>query len=53
MLSEREVEVRVEKMLNKLELKFIGGNLSKKEYDDELALITKWADEQYKKFKSF
>lgn len=53
MFSEREVEVRVEKMLNKLEIKFIGGQLSKKEYNDELAHITKWADEQYKKFKRF
>jgi len=48
-MSEHEIECRVERMVDRLDARFMRGELSETEYRAEMERITKWADDEYAK----
>ena len=46
-MSEHEIECRVERMVDRLDARFMRGELSETEYRAEMKRITKWAETEY------
>ena len=47
-LTEAEIELRVERAIDKLDKKFMQGEITQAEYDREIFIIDKWSEQQYK-----
>jgi hypothetical protein len=47
-LNESQIESMVEKAIDKLDKKFLNGEISQTEYDQEINIIDKWAIQQLK-----
>lgn len=48
-MSEQEIESRVERMVDRLDAKYMRGELSDAEYRSEMERINQWAEEEYGK----
>lgn len=48
-MNEHEIECRVERMVDRLDARFMRGELSETEYRAEMEQITKWAETEYAK----
>ena len=47
-LTEAEIELRVERQMDKLDRKFMRGKITQSEYEREVFILDKWAAQQYK-----
>jgi hypothetical protein len=47
-LNESQIELMVEKAIDKLDKRFLMGEISQTEYDQEIYIIDKWAIQQLK-----
>ena len=47
-LTESEIELRVERQMDKLDKKFMRGEITQSEYEREVFILDKWAAQQYK-----
>lgn len=47
-MTEEQIELRVERMFDQLNKKFMSGRLTEEEYRVECKKISDWADQQYK-----
>ncbi len=47
-LTEAQIEIMVEKAIDKLDKRFIKGEINQNEYDKEICIIDKWATQQLK-----
>ena len=47
-LTESEIELRVERQMDKLDKKFMRGEITQREYDREVFILDKWTAQQYK-----
>ncbi len=47
-LTETQIEIMVEKAIDKLDKRFLNGELNQMEYDQEIHIIDKWATQQLK-----
>lgn len=47
-LTESEIELRVERQMDKLDRKFMRGEITQSEYEREVFILDKWASHQYK-----
>lgn len=47
-LTEAEIELRVERAIDKLDRRFMRGELTQSEYDREIFILDKWSAQQYK-----
>jgi hypothetical protein len=45
-LTETQIEIMVEKAIDKLDKRFLNGELNQMEYDQEIHIIDKWAIQQ-------
>jgi len=48
-MSEHEIECRVERMVDRLDARFMRGELSEAEYRAEMERIKQWAEMEYAK----
>ena len=48
MLTEQQIESRVERAIDKLDQRFMRGEITQAEYDREIFIIDKWSAQQYK-----
>lgn len=48
-MSEHEIERRVEQMVDRLDARFMRGELSEAEYREEMEQINQWAESEYAK----
>lgn len=46
-LTEDQIEVRVERMMDNIDRRFMAGLLSQKAYNAEVADLRRWSDGQY------
>jgi uncharacterized membrane protein len=46
-MNEEQIEARVEKMTDRLDRRFMSGEIDQPEYDRSTREISKWADDQY------
>jgi hypothetical protein len=46
-LTEDQIERLVERAMNKLDARLMGGTLSQADYDHEVMILDKWAQQQY------
>ena len=46
-LTEGQIEYRVECAVDRLDKEFNRGDLSQREYDHEISMLDKWAQQQY------
>lgn len=51
MAIEDKIEAVVEKEMNRLDKLFMGGYLTQEQYDEEVAELDDWANEQYQEFR--
>jgi hypothetical protein len=51
-LSEEQIESLVEKRMNKLDKKLMQGHIHQSEYDHEVMILDKWAEQQYQHNKA-
>ena len=51
MMTEAQIERRVELATDRLDLRFLNGSMSQAEYDFEIRLLDKWAQQQYDALK--
>lgn len=47
-LTEAEIELRVERQMDKLDKKFMRGEITQTEYEREVFILDKWSAQQYK-----
>jgi hypothetical protein len=50
-LTETQIEDIVERQIDKLDDKLLSGKLTQSEYDYEVSIIDKWANQQYEHSK--
>lgn len=48
-MTEEEIERKVEKTIDKLDKRYLSGEITREQYESEMVLISRWAEEQYKK----
>lgn len=46
-LSQEQIERKVERSMNSLDARLMAGKLSQAEYDREVSILDKWAQQQY------
>lgn len=46
--AEYRIECKVERMIDKLDARYMNGELSDSQYHEEIRGIDEWAEEQYK-----
>jgi hypothetical protein len=46
-MNEYQIELRVERATDRLDLRLMNGSLSQAEYDREISILDKWAQQQY------
>lgn len=46
-MSEYQIEIRVERAMDLLDLKLLSGSLSQQQYDAEVRNLAQWANNQY------
>lgn len=47
-LTEEQIETRIERTIDGLDRRLMAGRLSQAEYDREMAAINAWGEEQYR-----
>jgi hypothetical protein len=47
-LTESEIELRVERQMDKLDRKLMQGEITQSEYEREVFILDKWSAQQYK-----
>ncbi len=47
-LTEAEIELRVERQMDKLDKKLMRGEITQSEYEREVFILDKWSAQQYK-----
>lgn len=47
MLTEDQIERRVERVMDTLDYRLLNGELSQSDYDREVSILDKWAQQQY------
>ena len=47
-MTEDQIERRVERMVDRLDKQYMGGEITEKEYSLQMRLISSWADTMYK-----
>ncbi len=47
MLTESQIEIRVERATDKLDKRFMNGEMTQQEYDHEIMILDKWSQQQY------
>jgi len=47
MIGETEIEIAVERAIDRLDRAFMAGKLTQSEYDREVGIVDKWAAQQY------
>ena len=47
-LTEAEIELRVERQMDKIDRKLMRGEITQSEYEREVFILDKWAAQQYK-----
>lgn len=50
-LSESEIEIRVERKIDKLDRQLMAHKITQEEYDHEIVIVDKWASQQYEHSK--
>ena len=48
-MNTEQIERRVEKRTDRIDARFMNGELSQEQYDAEMKALSAWADEQYDK----
>lgn len=51
-MDEHHIELKVEQMIDVVDKKFINGELTQEEYDNEIRNIDQWATSQYENAES-
>lgn len=51
-MSESEIEIIVERAIDKLDARLMQSKITQKEYDYEVSIIDKWAEQQYQHNKA-
>ena len=51
-MSESEIEIIVERAIDKLDARLMQSKISQSEYDSEVSIIDKWATQQYEHSKA-
>lgn len=51
-MSESEIEIIVERVIDKLDKKLMQSKITQSEYDYEVSIIDKWATQQYEHSKA-
>jgi len=52
-MTETEIEIIVERAIDRLDKKFMSGNLTQSEYDHEIMILDKWSSQQYEHSKDY
>jgi uncharacterized membrane protein len=47
-LTEQEIETRAERAIDRLDARFMRGELTREQYDREIGIIDAWTIQQYK-----
>lgn len=47
-MTEDQIELKVEREMDKLDRKLMDGRITQEEYDREIYLLDKWAEQQYR-----
>ncbi len=47
-MTEAQIERAVERQMNRLDARLLGNRMTQGEYDHEVMLLDKWADQQYR-----
>ena len=53
MIGETEIEIAVERAIDRLDRAFMAGKLTQSEYDREVSIVDKWAMQQYRSIEPF
>lgn len=53
MIGETEIEIAVERKIDRLDRAFMAGKLTQSEYDREVSIVDKWAMQQYRSIEPF
>ena len=51
LLTENQIEYRVEKAIDRLDRQFLSNQITQEQYDRDLVAIDKWAEQQYQHLK--
>jgi hypothetical protein len=46
-MTTEQIELRVEKTTDRIDARFMGGELTQEQYDAEMKALDAWAEEQY------
>lgn len=46
-MTEHEIELKVERMVDRLDARFMRGDMTQAEYDAKMREINQWAEEEY------
>lgn len=47
LLTDNQIESRVERAINALDARLMKNELTQEEYDEEVSIVDKWAQQQY------
>jgi tellurite resistance protein len=47
-MDENEIEIKVEKMIDRLDFQYLKGVIDASEYDEKMKEIKDWSEQQYK-----
>jgi len=51
-MTETQIEIIVERAIDKLDARLMQSKITQAEYDHEVMIVDKWAEEQYQHYKA-